>query len=510
MALASYMLRVTKNVVIRNPRFRRSVGDVSFSSGTQISFGDLQVLVRDINTDGTRLSFDYFMSTMTGRAILTQVADKDGAFVEYVTETDVTNATPVPGVYYFNVDKVDERTRDVDLTIETYKWYEGRIRNAQGTKIGFRSGIDATTLTVIDTGSATLPTVQQALGYIYLLSNVSGLSIKDAGGNLLTPVTDYWIEAIQTTVVLSPTIFGTQSATIPPGFLTVSLVDQDDFVLRLNQDYIYLNDNTVQLSSWTAAGSTISVRGAVALDPSVLSNIHNAENSLGITLLPGEKLVPGQIFISTQDADNIQITANADGTITLPAPLPPGGWCNYEVRVLVGQSKATAKKNAVNKNLVPGLRIAIGDLVVEEDQVAIVVSPYETETYHVFGGKPGVNFTLDVKANDPTTADELSKMLLQELLIDRADAIQSDGLTIYEASSSIGGTVRDDSGTAPTYTISLSFSAAADWRVFKPLVTRITNFNVTTTPYLSPFGGNLRPTPRYSCLQMEGFLPNYR
>jgi hypothetical protein len=523
MSLASYMLRIVKDIVIRNPRFQRSVGDVSFTSGTSITFGNLQVLIRDINTDSTRQSFDYFISTMFGRAILTQVGDKDGAFIEYVTESDVTGATPFPGVYYFNVDSVDERTRDVGFTLETYKWYEGSVRDAEGTKIVFRSGIDATTVIVYDADTAfnaggwgeggfggTATTIQNAASYLYLLENVGSILIKDASGNDLTPNTDYWIEQVQTAPVLTTTVTGTQWATIPPQFTTITLIDEDDYVLRPNQDYIYVDANTVQLSSWIGANTTISVRGVVRLDPTVPANLVNAENFLGITLLPGETLVPDQIFISTQDADHIQILPNADGSIQLPAPLPPGGWCTYEVRVLVGQSQATAKKNSVAKNLIPGLRIAIGDQVVVGDQCAIIVSPELTETYHVFGSKPGVTFTLDVKANDPTTADEISKMILEELLVSRADAIQSDGLTIFEASSSVAGNVRDDSGTAPTYTIPLSFTAAADWRVFKPLVTRITAFNVTTAPYLSPFGGRLRPTPRYLCLQREGFVPNYR
>jgi hypothetical protein len=250
--------------------------------------------------------------------------------------------------------------------------------------------------------------------------------------------------------------------------------------------------------------------GSVALDPTVASNLINPENTLGITLLPGETIVPDQVFISTQTADHIQVTPNPDGTLTLPYPLPPGGWCTYEVRVLVGTSQVVCKKNAVNRNVLPGLRIAIGDRVTVDDQCAIIVSPTPTATYEAYGGKPGVTFTLDVKANDPTTADEIANMLIEDLFIHKKSNIESDGLSLYEAGYSFSGAVRDDSGTAPSYTVSLNFTGAADWRVFVPLVTRITSFVVTSQPYIAKSGGRLRATPRYNCLKLEGFLPGYR
>jgi len=509
MATASYMLRIVREVVNRNPRFARALGDVTFINGSRVDYGNLQVIIRDINTDGSRQSFDYFISTMTGRAILTQVADKEGSFMEYVTETDVTHRTPTAGVYFFTVKSVDEQTNDVVFNIETYKWYEGRIRNAQGTTLGFRPGIDATTVVVTDTTSSTPPTIQASITNIHLLSAVGGIAVHDAHGVALTPIVDYWVEQIQTAVVISETRFGVQQTSIPGNYTSIALVDQDGYVLRPERDYIFLSLTEILLSAWTASGNTISITGIVHADPTIPGNLMGAENTLQITLLPGETLAPGEVFVSTQDGDNIAVTPLPNGTIVLPAPLPPGGWCTYEVRVLVGETTVTGKKNAINKNLLPGLRIAIGDQVVAEDQCAILMSPIETETYHVFGGKPGVTFAMDVKANDPTTANELCKMLLQDVLVDRNESIASDGLTIYEASSSTSGTVRDDSGTAPTYTETLSFTAAADWRVFKPLVTRLRSFSVSVAPYTSG-PGRLLPTPRYSCLQMEGFTPGYR
>jgi hypothetical protein len=100
-------------------------------------------------------------------------------------------------------------------------------------------------------------------------------------------------------------------------------------------------------------------------------------------------------------------------------------------------------------------------------------------------------------------------MIKQEILIYRRGAIEIDGLTILSMSRSNTAQARDASGTAGSYVCSLSVSAMADWRVFKPLVTRVTNFDVTPT-LTTDFPGKTIPAPRYACLQATGFLPDYR
>ena len=563
-SLVSYMTRVLKDIVSRNPRFRRALGDVSIVSNNAIYFGDLQVIIKDISTDPTRLSPDYYMDTQSGRAILTQIEDKDGAFIEWVREVDTSLTTPAAGVYYLNVNCVDEKTQDVSLTLQTYKWYEGVIKNAYGSPLVFRTGIDPHTLTVVDATynynltlgdtvtlwesyadghtpppaaahlSDTVPPADSILFFskiravppktqplqnlIYLLTNVNHLEIYDANNTLLVPNVDYWVQARQSQVVASNTPVGTQAVQIPAQFTSLSLMDQDGYCLTPGKDYKFqpnfnpdgtFNGGMSQLSAWTGYGTTITAVGDVRLDPTVPGNLMNPENTFGFTVLPTETLVKDQVFVSTQEADHIPVTVNADGTVTLPAPLPPGGWCRWEARVLVGQTVVKAQKNKVNTNIIPGLRIAIGDVCVPGDQCAIVVSPVVTETYEVYGSKPGVTFTLDVKANDPTTADEISKMILQELLVKRRINLEVDGLTIYEASSQFSAAQRDDSGTAPTYKVSLSVTGAADWRIYMPLVTRVVGFSISTEPYIQ-YPGKMSIKPRYASHAAHGFLPDYR
>lgn len=509
-ALVSYMQRVIRNTVIRNPRFRRSLGDVSLVSGNRISFGNVQILVGDVSTDGSRQFLDNFISTLTGRAILAQIPNKDGLFIEWVTETDATGQTPAAGVYYLNVDAVNEATGDVDLTMESFAWYQGSIRNAQGSKITFSPAIDVATVQLTDGATGDALEAQTGPNCLWLLSPATTVVAK-VSGTPLTPLTDYWVERQSSQVILPSTIFGQQTAQIPTTFSNVSIVDQDGYTLRSGSDYIYMSATEIVMAAWTPSGQTISAVGTVKLDPTIAGNAIHPENTLSFTVPSGDALASGQAAISTQDADGITVVPAPNGTVTLPAPLPPGGWCTYDVRLLLGSSQVSAKKNAVNKGILPGLRIAIGDQVVEDDQCAIIVSPCVTETYRVYGGKPNVSFSLEVKANDPTTVDELGKMLKQELLWKQADNLAADGLTIYDISvSPPAGGQRDQSGTSPTYALAMQVSGAADWRIFEPLVTRVLNFEINVTPGVSAFFGAPRPATRYSFVRASGFIPDYR
>lgn len=152
--LVAYILRVVQDAVIRNPRFRNTLGVVTFASNNQINYGDTQILVKSVTTSGTRLSPDYFMCTQHGRAILCKVGDKDGSFVEWVTENDKTRLTPKAGVYYFNVDAVDEQTRNVNLTVQQFRWEQGSFKNAEGTIIGLAPGIDGNALSAFDSANS--------------------------------------------------------------------------------------------------------------------------------------------------------------------------------------------------------------------------------------------------------------------------------------------------------------------------------------------------------------------
>jgi hypothetical protein len=279
--------------------------------------------------------------------------------------------------------------------------------------------------------------------------------------------------------------------------------------LRSGIDYIYTSATSITLSAWTPAGAVLTAQGNVIVDPSIAGNATNSENILAITLPAGATLATDQVYVATQDTDNAPVTLTPAGQVILTNPLPPGGWLRYDVRALVGWTTAIGTKMGSNVNLIPGLRISIGDQVVVGDQCALLISPTVTETYRVYGAKDNITFSIDVKANDPSTSSDLAELLKRELLVTRRTMIEADGLTILEASRSTIANQRDRSSTAPSWVTTLAVTAMADWRVFVPLVNRITNFEITTIAAAS-YPKKFSAEPRYTTMRTFGFLPNYR
>jgi hypothetical protein len=502
------MLRVCRDIVSRDQRFSKANGSVVLATSNQLSFEDVQVVIRDVSAEGAHQSFDYFIATQIGRAILTKVGDKEGSFIEWVSEIDSSQQTPPAGVYYLNVDAVEERTRNVGFTLQMYHWYQGRVPNATGTRIAFRPGIDASTVLLTDTATGTTPGSLPGSSFLYLLSPVASLQIQTASGTILLPNTDYWVEQSRTETLVTTT-GGSQIVWVPLQFVTISITDQTSYTLRPDLDYSFVDQNTIVLSSFTPVDSVLSVTGLVKLDPTVSGNLMDPENILNFTLAPGEELVTDEVYVTTGD-DHIKITPNPDGSILLPFLLAPGGKLWYEARVSTPPVQVAGQKNALNRGMISGLDIAIGDNVSVGDQCAILVSPTQTETYHVYGATDSISFTLDVKANDPQTASRVAELIKDALLITRRNAMVNDGVNIMTMSRAQQSQARDSSGTAASFVSSLSISGTADWRVFRPLVTRLTSFQVSSILMTPSFPGQLSLAARFHALQVSGFLPDYR
>ena len=452
---------------------------------------------------------------------MAKVEDKDGQFIEFVTETDATQSID-PGVYYFNVNSVDEQTQQVILSIKKFKWRQGKITNAFGSNIYFAPGIDATTVVLSDLANPNLAIVFSTFGnYLTLLTPVQNISITGTKPNppgppitgVLTPNVDYWVIQSKSNVLIQSTVGGHELANLPTTIdanSPIVLTDQDGYQLRFGIDYNFFGNGWIQLSPSTPTGSTITLTANYRTDVTLPFGSMNPENILPITLLPGESLAPGEVFIQTAQGNILNISPTTGGNIMLPTLLATGGFVMFEVRIDTGPAIiATAHKGQLNGALIPGLWIAIGDRVIANDQVAIIVSPQITETYQVYGSKENLSFTLEVKANDLQTASDFTEMLKQELLVWRHTNISADGIEIFEASRDYIGEQRDPSGTAPRYVYSLKVDASADWKIFVPLVTRLVSFTITNTATTLDFPGKLQMVPRVTALGTFGFLPSY-
>jgi hypothetical protein len=536
-SLVAYLLRIIRDIVAKNPRYRKALGEVTFQTATArtpanlITFGDVQVIVKSVSSSGNRLSPDYFMCTQHGRTILAQVEDKDGLFVEFVREVDPGNTLLDPGVYYMNVDSVDEATRDVGLTLQKFKWREGYIPPAQGSFIYFREGLDGTVMVPSDTSNIGAQINFAAFqAYLILYTPIQTIAITDTQtGVVLTPTVDYWITRNMGKVICQSTVGGEEVISIPTNATGLSFQDQTGYVLRQRVDYTYyMGQRTpaqpafILLSSSTPIGSTITAVGMYQEDPSPQYATVNPENFLNLVLQPNETLTPNQVSVQSAITDPTVIetpsTATPANALLLSPLLGPGQWARWEVRInaemldsssgaMVTQLHKNGRKMEMNKDLVPGLWLAIGDLVVKDDQVAIIVSPTWTETYEVFGSKENLSFTLEVKSNDLTTSSEISELIKHRLLVQARTNMEADGITIFEVGRDQQGEQRDLSGTAPSYSYMLNVSAAADWKTFIPLVTRLISFEVNSAPYIVGYPGKLVYSPRTQAMGRFQFTP---
>ena len=536
--LVGYLLRIIRDAVSRNPRFNSTLGEVTFQSNNMIQYRDVQITIRDVATSGNRLSPDYFFCNQYGRALVAKVENKEGTFIEWIKEVDKTGNTPEAGVYYLTVEQVNEKTNDVDIAIQKYRWVEGKYSDAVGSVVYLRPDIDGTTLTAKDLVTGDAVAIENFAHYLFLLVPTQTLQLYYPNGDPLTPMTDYWYQRSNSTVIIQNTVGGAEVANIPGEWVSFTLFDQDGYQLQQNRDWQYFGKNFIQLNQWSPAGSTITANIVEKANPATTVGT-NPENILQVGVGVNESLADGQVFIHTTAGDWYNATVNANGTVTLPQLLKPGEWVRWEVRIAAGVTTCRGKKFALNGfwktywdasapsiddptkrgavkflldpttqqkiDAFPGLAVAIGDAVVVGDQAAIIVSPTTTETYEVYGSKENLDFTLDFRSNDLQTSSDLSELLKQQLLVMRRQNMEADGLTIFEARRTYRGQQRDNSGTAPTFIYSVSISASADWKVFIPKVTRVASFEITDTAYVPDFQGKLEMTPRVSALGSTRF-----
>ena len=358
--LIGYLLRVIRDAVSRNPRFNSTLGEVTFQSNNMIQYRDVQITIRDVATSGNRLSPDYFMCNQYGRALVAKVENKEGTFIEWIKEIDTTGQTPTAGVYYLNINAVNEKTNDVDLTIQKFRWVEGKYYNAVGSVAYLRAGIDGTTLTAKDLVTGDSVAIEGFVNYVFLLVPTQTLQLYYPDATPLIPMVDYWYQRTESEVIIQSTVGGAEIANIPSGlpvtgwvantvyaqnsfirdpkgdiqFATVSgtsgstspiwntspqgvttdgqvvwsnigeawisftLFDQDGYQLQQGKDWRYFGKGFIQLSQWSPSGSTITATVVAKANPATVIGT-NPENILQVGVKPNESLAPGQVFIHT-------------------------------------------------------------------------------------------------------------------------------------------------------------------------------------------------------------------
>lgn len=497
--LASFILGELRPVLARHPRFRDNDGASLVQFSNLISYNDVSLTVGSMTSDGTKFSPDYFLGTAMGRVCVAKLEGYNGSFVEWVRETDATGLTPAAGIYYLAITGVNQETREVQAVLETYRWLEGRVAEGYGSRLYLAGGIPSSVVVPVD---AAVEYAQHPFS-IEIFSYTETLALRREDTNtVLTPGIDYWLETPETRLLVVADGGKQTGILIPEDCVSFRLLE-DGNELRRDVDWMWDGDKAIRLPAWTMAGSSIYIDGTFRKTPSGINYIH-AENFLDASLAKGESLVAGQAtynLIRGVYTDDLVWTS--DGRACFKHLMAEGDRASWEIRIQCPQEIVTFKKMAINPGFLPGLTLAVGDMVEVGDQIALVVFPSRCETYEIYGGKEGVSFDLAIKSNDLLTTSELGGLVRTYLAVGGRDHLESCGLTVSRISSSYQGGQRDNSGTSASHTITLSVQAQADWEVHKPLVNRVDDIDMDFSPALTV-------VPRATACGVTRFVPSYQ
>jgi hypothetical protein len=510
--LVTFLKSEIQAVVAKNPRFRKNFGEVQHAFGNTIHFsqGDVRVVVTNVSGSGTRLSMDYYLCTQYGRVCAAKLEGKEGAFIEWTKEVSTDGTNMVPGMNYLNIASVDEATGEVVMDYQFMRWVEYKAPDpAHGTLFYVKPpwkveniGIDGLIL---------------GTDYYHLLNGMALLTYPDGPLRLydtktndtLIPGLD-WFVMRDDKLKLADTLGGKQHIILPPEVLSLTgLEDQDGYLLRERSDY-WRDGGGIDLTDYTPVGHEIWGVGTFIFDPNTTDIIH-PENQIKAIPNGHETLVQKELVYKMGDGPHgfSDIHVRADGTYWFKFLADQGDWIFWEARFQEALTELKATKMTVNQNMIPGVQVAIGDQVVVGDQAVVIVFPGVEETYEIYGSKESLTFDLEVHSNDLMTSSELAGLIRNMLLIQNRDRFESAGLTIYEVSRSYRGEQKDISGTVSKHVVTLGVTAAADWELQFPLVTRVDEIGLEGVQMAHTFPGKPLVAPRMQAFGVTRFTQDH-
>lgn len=140
--------------------------------------------------------------------------------------------------------------------------------------------------------------------------------------------------------------------------------------------------------------------------------------------------------------------------------------------------------NTANNKVLPGVVLAFGNRISDEDKQAVVVYDQRVQTASEYGGRWEVNVDMSIITRDPTTQEEISDFLLMYFFAVRKEDLSDEGLELVDIS--FGGEVEevyDDNDETFYFNSSLSLAFQTDWSIQTPLP--LTIEQVTPTSFVA-------------------------
>jgi len=160
----------------------------------------------------------------------------------------------------------------------------------------------------------------------------------------------------------------------------------------------------------------------------------------------------------------------ATGKITLTTPLPSNNYLIADYR-FPGDTTGPHELplNGANNRAIPGVVIAFGDRVQDNDKVVIVVENRRSPCASEYGGRWEMSMDLDIIARDVHACRKIADYSLMHLWGEARPGLSTHGIELMEISG--GGEaeeVYDETGDDYFYNASISLSVQTEWAVRVP------------------------------------------
>lgn len=491
------------------------------------------IVVQTSSVSPQPLSSDNYMGVLHSHVMLAQLEGKAGTCVEWVRENDhaiqLAGGFPTDaGVYYVQIEAIPS-----SVDVPTFQFYVDPLLTVlEEPLITFTTGNEATAVLdyapVLD-GSVDLysPTYGRLLRgqafevgaaqSLYIGSNPFGLKVgrvpvtlKSTDGPFgiflgTNDALDFLVNGDLVSLMLTPGAAVTatalaleiQAAITYNDVSAIAEVDGDavritsTYSLEISSDVISTINSTLGFSEGfvpvTYQGTL--TQGYIPPNTTLVFTVDGVDFEAPLErgqldLQEIANLITTQIpplTVTLADAGDYSLNATS-GVITMLHPFLAGTEVIADYRYpqpSIGPFPIGTGEVA-NITAIPGVLLAFGDQLVDQDAVAVVVSSTRSDVAKVYGGKASVSMDVDVIARDPMTRNEMADLALMYLWQTQKETLAEEGIAISDVSiGNMGEDSYDDNADDFFYTATLSLSMLTDWEVYeaRPLFIR------RVTPY---------------------------
>ena len=181
----------------------------------------------------------------------------------------------------------------------------------------------------------------------------------------------------------------------------------------------------------------------------------------------------------------------ATGQITLAKPVGPGNYLSVDYRYAAASTGPfLVGSNQSNNSAIPGVVLAFGRSIQEDDIMAVVVTEMREDAALEYGGRWEMSLDMDIMARDVHSQAEITDRTVMYLHGILRNNLSSEGIEITTVS--MGGEaeeIYDETGDDYFYTASISVSLLTDWAIHVPMGASLSRVAMTTVDNAQALAG---------------------